>query len=788
MSHVSQLPYQPYPAGLGEAHLAELTTESAVDRKVAAERGYATVVIERNDHSNIEHLKKLGIPEWALAGEGAFPGLLIPLWGPEGQVRGYQFKPRTPRVNADGKPMKYASQRGTASVLDVHPRWTRLSTAEVPEIRDAAIPLFIGEGIKKGDALTSLGITNVSLAGVYNWLSKGLRLAAWDEVQLEGRAIGIVFDADVVYNANVRKAAERLRKWLVTVRKARAVRYFIPPTEFNGKPIKGVDDFIAAGATKDDIMALASDRLPDPIEKGITAEVFADYDAAERYAERVLAGRFCYGEGRGWMQYTGTHWRRVGSEVPRNALGEFAKEMAEEARTRVTELVVARAKPEEIAKARDDLKGWTAAMGISRLNAAVDLAKGLPDLRVDVMEFDAHPDLLNTPSGVVDLRTGQVLEHDPDYYFTRITAVGYDPDACDEAFKAILGSVDPGALGWLQVHMGQAVTGHHGNRLVMLSGVGSNGKTKLMGVLTGALGAEDAHDAGYASIVPNTLLLNAHDRSGPTPEKMALLGLRFAYMEETPEAGILNTNMLKEVVDAASVSGRYMRQEIIKWKPSHTLFLNTNHPPQVPGTDIAIWRRLNRVDFPYRFRFSGDGLGEWNSKTDRAAMMGMGQALSTQAAQKAALAWLIEGARRWYDSWAAGEPIPTPAAVREATERWRQDTDEILSWFQESLISEPGAWIWTSVAYESFRQHATRNNPSGSVMKQKLFTQRLVGHTGIPAQIELRPGLRSTHPGLSVHPSAATDFDGIRFPSALRGPEGGRGWGLLGVRWRLAGE
>src|SRR5262249_16213511 len=37
--------------------------------------------------------------------------------------------------------------------------------------------------------------------------------------------------------------------------------------------------------------------------------------------------------------------------------------------------------------------------------------------------WDTDPWLLNTPHGIIDLRSGQILRHDPTKYMTKITAV-----------------------------------------------------------------------------------------------------------------------------------------------------------------------------------------------------------------------------------------------------------------------------------------------------------------------------------------------------------------------------
>ena len=59
--------------------------------------------------------------------------------------------------------------------------------------------------------------------------------------------------------------------------------------------------------------------------------------------------------------------------------------------------------------------------------AVVTLAQSDPKIAAGVDQWDADPWLLNTPGGVVDLRTGAIRKHRAEDYMTKITAV--TPDA-----------------------------------------------------------------------------------------------------------------------------------------------------------------------------------------------------------------------------------------------------------------------------------------------------------------------------------------------------------------------
>ncbi len=185
---------------LSPEHEAMLLKESGISRQLAEERGYRTVTTKAE-------LGRLGF--------GGFqrnaPALLIPIYDLSGEVALYQARPETPRIK-NGKPVKYETPGGERMALDVHPTMKE-------KARDPHLPLFVTEGIKKGDALASRGLVAVSLIGVWNWRGTNEHggktvLAAWEHVALEERKVYIVFDSDVMEKREVHSALCRLKGFL----------------------------------------------------------------------------------------------------------------------------------------------------------------------------------------------------------------------------------------------------------------------------------------------------------------------------------------------------------------------------------------------------------------------------------------------------------------------------------------------------------------------------------------------------------------------------------------------
>jgi hypothetical protein len=173
--------------------------------------GLTPDAVEARDYRTVEkkaELKRRGFSDK----QCNVPGLLIPIYSPAGGIATYQYRPDLPRISKDGKAVKYETRSGTRMVLDVHPFGREM-------LSDPTVPLFITEGIKKGDALVSRKLCAVALLGVWSWRGRndegGLTaLAEWEYIALNEREVYIVFDSDVMLKPGVHEAMRRVKALL----------------------------------------------------------------------------------------------------------------------------------------------------------------------------------------------------------------------------------------------------------------------------------------------------------------------------------------------------------------------------------------------------------------------------------------------------------------------------------------------------------------------------------------------------------------------------------------------
>jgi hypothetical protein len=179
-----------------------LNQESGILRDVILERPYRTITMAEQ--------RELGFPVTPeQEGSGS---LLIQLHGvtPEMPVR-YQVRPDVPRTlrDSNGKPriVKYEGEPRKPSILDIHPRSRE-------QLGNTKIPLWIGEGSRKGDSGASRGLCVVNLSGVWAWCHDKIALPDWRFVNLKNRLVFVCFDSDAVVKAAVARALHDLGGFL----------------------------------------------------------------------------------------------------------------------------------------------------------------------------------------------------------------------------------------------------------------------------------------------------------------------------------------------------------------------------------------------------------------------------------------------------------------------------------------------------------------------------------------------------------------------------------------------
>jgi Domain of unknown function (DUF3854) len=276
-------PFAPQDKTLSEEHERELM-DSSISPEVKAGRGWWTA--QRRDE----------LPGCFKEYQRRAPALVAPFYSPNGETISAQIKPKNPRLDKKAKPIKYETPGGKGNlVLDVHPFMHS-------PLRNRAIQLWITEGAKKGDSLTSRGKCTISLSGVWNWMADGEPLACWEHVPLTGRLVYVAFDSDWRTNENVHCALARLVAFL----EDRGAQVLVVDVPHIGEGKSGVDDYMAAGGELEEL-----EQGAKPYEPADVATERLSRDEKLRVATSSLWDRWRARERRTKGDYTDRSIERV---------------------------------------------------------------------------------------------------------------------------------------------------------------------------------------------------------------------------------------------------------------------------------------------------------------------------------------------------------------------------------------------------------------------------------------------------------------------------------------------
>lgn len=336
------------------------------------------------------------------------------------------------------------------------------------------------------------------------------------------------------------------------------------------------------------------------------------------------------------------------------------------------------------AESGEALRAWAAQCEMKpRIDAALALWKSLS--KVDIGIFDANPWLLNCNNGTVDLRTGALGPHRSDNYITKLIDLDYVPGAVSELWEERVLARVMGEEGkekgervlcqFLKRWFGYCATGSVREQCFAVHwGDGSNGKSTIMGTVARVLGA--GKDGYAATAAPGLMTDRRGDGDGRHPAEIAdLKGRRMVTAHESGEGAVLREAFIKHASGGDKLKARHMHGDWFEFVPTHKLQLVTNHKPQIKGQDTGIWRRV--VLIPYVVTF-GTPEDVTEGRAQHAKDKTVEAQLEARAESEAVLAWVIEGAREWYE-----RGLCPPAAVLEASATYRGENDRVRQFVEE---------------------------------------------------------------------------------------------------------
>ena len=247
-------------------------------------------------------------------------------------------------------------------------------------------------------------------------------------------------------------------------------------------------------------------------------------------------------------------------------------------------------------------------------------------------------------------------------------------------------------------------------KFYILTGVGSNGKSKIVELLSKTFGE-------YQESMGTTAITRKRPDSGAAnPDLVVLKCKRFVSMSEPDEGEKINTASMKQLSGEDVVKARALFQDQDQFVIMARIFMLCNDLPPVSSTDGGTWRRLRVIPHVARFIDLENTPDPTNHVYHKDLMLD-GKIAKWRPYFASILVW-------YYENRYLRGGLKEPEQVASASKKYKEENDAFAAFCQDCLIKEVGAEIRANellVRYKEWNKY----NPGKKVMTKPALLQKM---------------------------------------------------------------
>lgn len=323
-------------------------------------------------------------------------------------------------------------------------------------------------------------------------------------------------------------------------------------------------------------------------------------------------------------------------------------------------------------------------------------------------ELNRHPTILPCANGVIDLPTGALINGNPADMMTMAIDVPYCPEVgqkrAQDFVLEICGSEEMAEF--IQRSFGYAISGYsHEQHIWVFIGQGRNGKGVLFSCIADVMGP-------FFHVINSGMLMEQKvdpPPSAASEHKHSLRCKRIIVGSETKQGKRIDAEQVKMMTGDDAINCRPNFGKEVVFRPTHTLFLQTNHMPTGLAGDFALVQRLLKIDFPWAYVDDPAEEGRKNpSKKDifRKKNPRLKEELLSGTGRQQFLNWLVEGYRKYI-----AQGIDPPQQVREGVDELSREENYMDEFLADCLVDTdiPGSRVRSKTISYALRWWISNN-------------------------------------------------------------------------------
>lgn len=449
---------------------------------------------------------------------------------------------------------------------------------------------------------------------------------------------------------------------------------FLMSPYFMSKDKKHVDKWLKREDYRVNTIGMAITSYSQQAQYRTNRFALNDTGNAERFVDNYRGLVHYNVDNNRWMLWNGEYWQHDMTNHVKN----LAMIVVEQLQSQLTTMDIEARKRVE----RNIDRVLNSAGKEAMLKEAQHL-DGVPVLNV---EFDQQPYLINTKSGIVDLRTSSIQPHNKELRLSK-----YIPHEISTKkpklwlkFLSEIYADNKDIIPYLQRLSGYWLSGYKSEQsLYIFLGDGSNGKSLLLETLLKAMG-------DYGTIASSDLLIDRKYNNSSEQHLAGLIGARFVMVEETEMNDRLKEAQIKSLTsDYGEVTARFLYGNSFTYKPVFKLIMATNYSPRIYGTDHGIWRRIKVI--PHNIIIE-------DHEQDKM----LGYKLEQELPE--ILGWMIEGARLYFN-----DGLKEPAIISQRVMEYRSEQDIVEQWLVDNCERDMSYTATAKELFSDFTQYLEAN-------------------------------------------------------------------------------
>lgn len=529
--------------------------------------------------------------------------------------------------------------------------------------------------------------------------SSGLMRPKWDEKR----------GADTYGNITLDNAIKRVINGYVNL----VNNSYIPQNAPKMHQNEAVEDFMNIDSNGEPIFRIKKIFKRYPFNDTGNALRFYDY-FGDLFKYNKTDKRFMFWTGKTWVRDTKDIIRKYANKLI-DILKEEEKQLKEEKKAAIDEGETQKAEElEDVIKASQ--KNTARVANKAGKDAMLSEFQSIENVAAVPGEFDKDSHLLNTNSGVVDLRTGKIMPFDAKYMMSKNTNIKVsfeEPTVWINFLHSIFKRDDEQEeneiINCLQKSVGYSLSDSITEQcMFLLYGGGSNGKSTFSNQISKIMG-------DYGTSTSSSLLIQQKvgNNNSQKFSLAKLKGARYIETGETDEGEKLAESLIKSLTGGDIISAEFKYGDEFDFVFKGKIWMATNNKPVIRGTDLGIWRRIH--PFPFLRTFTKE-------EKDRTLPEKL------EAESEKILGWAIKGAIKYY----ADGHIELPECLQSEVDSYKGQMDVISQFIKKQCTIIEKYRTPCRTLYQNYKmwakdstEYIMRESKFDEEMKLKGFTQMI---------------------------------------------------------------